>query len=84
MEYLVISFGLGVAISFGVVLLAMVLRAAILNYRSPSGFTIADPTQLTEEAPSDQHFDSAEPIRGYDTPELWRDDTMTRHGRVHE
>jgi hypothetical protein len=84
MEQLVITFGLGVAVSVGVVLFAMILKAAIMNSRSPRDFAIVDPAQLIQAAPSYEYCDLAGAIRGYDTPELFREDTVVRQQRSHE
>jgi hypothetical protein len=84
MEQLVISFGLGIALSFGVVLLAMILRAAIMTSRSRPQSTVIDPARLAEEPPSYEHLDLAHAVRGYDAPELWRDDTTARQQRPHQ
>jgi len=84
MAEFIISLGLGVALSFGVVLLAMILRAAIRSSRGRTQSTLVDPAQRLQAPPPFDDCDLARAVHGYDTPELCRDDTMARHQRVHE
>jgi len=79
MEELFVSFGFGVALSYGVVFFAIVLRAAIMSARSRSSPPIVDPAERLEEPPSFDGCDLAQAVRGYDTPELCRADTKARH-----
>jgi hypothetical protein len=84
MEQLVITFGVGIAVSFGVVMYAMILRAAIMSSRSRSRPAAVDPATRLQPLPSFDDWDLAHAVRGYDSPELCRDDTAARQQRVHE
>jgi hypothetical protein len=79
MEELVVSFGFGVALCYGVVFFAMILRAALISARSRSRSKIVDPARLLQTPPSFDDCDLVRAVRGYDTPELCRDDTKARH-----
>jgi hypothetical protein len=84
MEQLVIVLGMAVAVSFGVVLLALVLRAAIVNSRVPAKAKIVNPAEAIQEPLSCDRSDLAHAIRGYDTPELFREDSIARQQQNNE
>lgn len=84
MEHLIISFGLAVAVSFGVVLFAMILIAAITSSRVRPQSAPVDPARLLEPPLAFDSGDLAHALRGYDSPELLRDDNAARHHRSDE
>lgn len=84
MEEIVVSFGFGVALSNGVVFFAMILRAAIMSAPSRPRAKVVDPAWLLEGPSALAGWYLAQAVRGYDTPELFRDDTKARQQRVHE
>ena len=76
MPQLILLTGTIIAASIGFALVALILRNTIRKSRQPhnsSGnqtvdFTAADPDWTTTDLV----------VRGYDTPELWREDMLTR------
>ena len=84
MEQFVITFGMGVALTFGVVLLALVLKAAVASSRLPVGAKIVNPTELMQEPVSYADCDLVHAVRGYDTPELFQQDSVARRQQLSE
>lgn len=84
MEELLVSFGFGVAVSYGVVFFALILKAAIMSARSRPRSAIVDPARLLEAPPVLTNWDLAQAVRGYDTPELFREDIEARQHRGYE
>ena len=84
MEQLIIVLGMGIAVSFGVALLALILRAAIVNSRTPAKAKIVNPAEATQEPISCDRSELAHAIRGYDTPELFREDSIARQQQNNE
>lgn len=78
MEQLIIVLGMGIAVSFGVALLALILRAAIVNSRRPAKAKIVNPAEVIQGPLSCDGSNLAHAIRGYDTPELFREDSIAR------
>lgn len=70
MEELVLSFGFGVAVSYGVVFFALTLKAAIMSARSRPRSAVVDPAGLLEVPSVFTNLDLAHAVRGYDTPEV--------------
>lgn len=79
MEQLIISIGTAIAVSFGVLLLALVLKAAVTNSRVAVNSKVVNPAELIQ-APlcSYAGIDLAHAIRGYDSPELFIQDDVLR------
>ena len=75
MEQSVILVGMGMAVVFGVMLLALVLKAAAASSRAPVNSKIVNPA---EESLSYEAGDLADAVRGYDTPELCKQDEQLR------
>lgn len=78
MEQLIIIFGMAVAVSFGVVLLAVILRAAITSSRTPDNIQIVNPTKVLQQPLSYDRSDFEHAVRGYDSPELFEQDQRLR------
>lgn len=79
MEQLVILVGMGMAVFFGVMLLALVLKAAVASSRAPVNSKIVNPAELTQASLySFESIDLAHAIRGYDSLELFSQDEKLR------
>jgi len=78
MEQWVIFVGMGVAVFFGVMPLALVLKAAVASSRAPVDSKIVNPAEFIQETLSYESSDLADAIRGYDTPELFKQDKQLR------
>ena len=78
MEQLVILVGMGMAVFFGVMLLALVLKAAVASSRVPVNSKIVNPAEFIQESLSHEGSYLADAIRGYDTPELFKQDEQLR------
>jgi len=78
MEQSVILVGMGMAVVFGVMLLALVLKAAAASSRAPVNSKIVNPAGFIQESLSYAGGDLADAIRGYDTPELFKQDEQLR------
>lgn len=78
MEQWVILVGMGMAVFFGVMLLALVLKAAVASSRAPVNSKIVNPAEFIQESLSYGGSYLADDIRGYDTPELFKQDEQLR------
>lgn len=79
MEPLVIWVGMGMAVFFGVMLLALMLKAAVASSRAPVNSKIVNPAELTQASLySYESIDLTHAIRGYDSPELFSQDEELR------
>jgi len=78
MEPLVILVGMGMAVFFGVMLLALVLKAAVASSQAPVNSKIVNSAEFIQESLSYEGNDLADAIRGYDTPELCKQDEQLR------
>ena len=70
MEQLIISVGTAIAVSFGVLLLVLVLKTAATNSRSSVNSKVVNPVELIREPLFYEGSDLAHAIRGYDSLEL--------------
>jgi len=83
MPQLILLTGTIIASSIGLVLVALILRSTIRKSRQPDDSSGVQSVGLTDADPGWGAKDLA--VRGYDTPELWREDMLTRHrGRPDE
>jgi hypothetical protein len=83
MPQLILLIGTIIASSIGFVLVALILRNAIRESRQPNNPSGVQTVDFTNADPDWTARDLA--VRGYDTPELWREDVLTRHrGRPEE
>jgi hypothetical protein len=78
MEQWVILVGMGMAVFFGVMLLALVLKAAVASSPAPVNSKFINPAEFIQESLSYEGSDLADAIRGYDTPELFKQDEQLR------
>ncbi len=79
---LVLLAGTIVALSFGFVLIALVLRNAIRKSRKPRKLPDTRATVLIANANASDSLRWELAVRGYDTPELCREDMLARSGAL--
>jgi len=79
MPQLILLTGTIFALSIGIALIALILRNAIRKSWQPDKSVGIQPVDFTDADLDWPARDSA--VRGYDTPELWREDMLTRHRR---
>jgi len=78
MEQLIISVGTAIAVSFGVLLLALVLKTTVNNSRASMNSKVVNPVEVIREPFSYEGSDLAHAIRGYDSLELFSQDEELR------
>ena len=77
MHQLLLVVGIVLASSMGLALLALVLKSSLRNSRT-SRFDNVQTLPLIEEPVLAENTDLAHAVRGYDTPELYRQDELSR------
>jgi hypothetical protein len=77
MENWVLMVGTLLALSFGFALLAGIIKITISNSRLTPQPENLNPTELSQE-PVDSDMGQVAAVRGYDSPEIYRDDTVAR------
>jgi hypothetical protein len=83
MVQLILISGTVTALTLGVTLLVLVLLRTIRSSASLIGSSKIGPLNAETESPSESHWVLTEPvIRGYDTPELYQEDSVARSGGV--
>ena len=83
MVQLILISGTVTALTVGVTLLVLVLLRTIRSSASLTGSSKIGPLNVERETPSESHWVLPEPvIRGYDTPELYQEDSLARSGGV--
>jgi hypothetical protein len=81
-QFILIS-GTVTALTLGVTLFLLVLVRAIRSSTAVTGSSEIGPLNAETESPSESYWVLTEPvIRGYDTPELYREDSVARSGGV--
>jgi hypothetical protein len=79
---LVLLTGTIVASSFGFALLALILRNAVRKSRKPRKLPETRATALIANASASNSLRWDLAVRGYDTPELCREDMLAREGTL--
>ena len=75
--------GMVIALTVGVVLFVLVLVRAIKNSTPVTDASEIGPLRAEAESPSEFHWMLTERVvRGYDTPELYREDSIARSDGV--
>lgn len=83
MVQLILISGTVTALTLGVTLFLLVLVRAIRSSAAVTGSSEIGPLTAETESPSESYWVLTEPvIRGYDTPELYREDSVARSGGV--
>jgi hypothetical protein len=83
MVQLILISGTVTALTLGVTLFLLVLVRAIRSSAAVTGSSEIGPLNAETESPSESYWVLTEPvIRGYDTPELYREDSVARSGGV--
>ena len=83
MVYLTLLAGMVIALTVGVTLFLLVLVRAIRNSAPATDSSEIGPPRAEGESPTEFHWMLTERVvRGYDTPELYREDSMARSGGV--
>ena len=83
MVQLILISGTVTALTVGVTLLVLVLLRTIRSSASLTGLSKIGPLNVERETASESHWVLPEPvIRGYDTPELYQEDSLARSGGV--
>lgn len=83
MVQLILISGTVTALTLGVTLLLLVLVRTIRRSAAVTASSEIGPLNAEDESPTESHWVLTEPvIRGYDTPELYREDSVARSGRV--
>jgi hypothetical protein len=77
MPQLILLTGTIIAASIGFALVALILRNTIRKSRALDNSSEIQTVDFTDVDPNWAAKDLA--VRGYDTPELWREDMLTRH-----
>jgi len=78
MEQLVLTVGTVLALSFGAALLTLEIKSTIGNARFRFHAENLNTAELLRGSLVLEGSDPAQAVRGYDTPELYRDDTQKR------
>jgi hypothetical protein len=79
---LVLLTGTIVALSFGLALIALILRNAVRKSRKPRKSPDIKPVNVFHDANSLDSIQWELALRGYDTPELCREDRLARRGAL--
>ena len=83
MVQLILISGTVTALTLGVTLLLLVLVRTIRRSAAVTASSEIGPLNADNESSTESHWAFTEPvIRGYDTPELYRDDSVARSGGV--
>jgi len=83
MVQLILISGTVTALTLGVTLFLLVLVRAIRSSAAVTGSSEVGPLNADNESPIESLWVLTEPvIRGYDTPELYREDSVARSGGV--
>ena len=77
MPQLILLTGTIIAASIGFALVALILRNTIRKSRAMDNSSGIQTVDFTDVDPDWGAKDLV--VRGYDTPELWREDMLTRH-----
>jgi len=81
MVQLVLFSGMVIALTLGVTLFLLVLIRAVRNSTAVANSPQIGPLNADDESPTESHWMLTEDvIRGYDTPELCREDSVARAG----
>lgn len=78
METWVLMVGTWLALSFGLALLAGIIKITISNSRLTPQPENLNLTELSQEPIDSDMGQLAWAVRGYDSPEIYRDDTVAR------
>ncbi|HEX5607128.1 MAG TPA: hypothetical protein VFY96_11465 [Candidatus Binatia bacterium] len=83
MVQLVLFSGIVIALTVGVTLFLLVLIRAVRNSTTVTESSQIGPLNADGESPTESHWMLTEDvIRGYDTPELYGEDSIARAGGV--
>jgi hypothetical protein len=83
MVQLILISGTITALTLGVTLFLLVLIRTIRSSAAVTGSSAVGPLNADGESPTESYSMLNESvIRGYDTPELYREDSIARSGRV--